>query len=271
MTLTDRHERHASTNTTILNLGCGVKTSSADGVVNVDWSIYLRLRRNPLMRRFTPFLLRGERRARFISLPNNIVVHDLSRGIPFEDSSVDVVYHSHFLEHLDRAHVNGFLLEARRVLRPGGVHRIVVPDFEALARSYLDHIALCEREEGARTTHDCRVSELLEQFVRVEAFGSSQQGRLRRAIENKLLGDARKRGEVHRWAYDRYNLTNLLRRSGYIDIRMHAYKTSRIQGWNAYGLDLSDEGTEYRPGSLYMEASAPSTERTQSEEGPRFA
>ena len=31
----------------ILNLGCGTKVSDDPAVVNIDWSIMLRIRRNP--------------------------------------------------------------------------------------------------------------------------------------------------------------------------------------------------------------------------------
>ena len=34
----------------ILNLGCGAKTSDSEDIVNIDWSILLRLRKNNLMR-----------------------------------------------------------------------------------------------------------------------------------------------------------------------------------------------------------------------------
>jgi SAM-dependent methyltransferase len=114
----------------ILNLGCGTKTSSKPEVTNIDWSIYLRVRRNPLLAAVVPLLLRGERFDRFKSLPDNIMVHNLARGLPFDSDSIDVVYHSHLLEHFDREPARAFLREVRRVLKPGGIQRIVVPDME---------------------------------------------------------------------------------------------------------------------------------------------
>ncbi len=124
----------------ILNLGCGTKTSDKAGVVNIDLSILLRIKGNVFLSNFAPLLLNAERMAKFDALPENILVHDLSKGIPFDDASVDVVYHSHVLEHLDRDIVNGFLLEVKRVLRTGGIHRIVVPDLEFACRNYLTHL-----------------------------------------------------------------------------------------------------------------------------------
>ena len=46
----------------ILNLGCGTKTSKKPGVVNVDWSIYLRLKQMKVLTPIIPLFVRGERR-----------------------------------------------------------------------------------------------------------------------------------------------------------------------------------------------------------------
>ena len=54
---------------TILNLGCGTKTSDHPDVLNVDWSIYIRARRSRLLKRVFSLVLRGERRIRYEGLP----------------------------------------------------------------------------------------------------------------------------------------------------------------------------------------------------------
>lgn len=238
----------------LLNLGCGDKTSDRPGVVNIDWSAMLRLRRHPLLRMLVPVVLHGDRRRRFEQLPDNIQVHDLARGIPYATDSVDAVYHSHVLEHLDRNVAPAFLAEVRRVLKPGGVHRIVVPDLEGLCRAYVANLDACAAAQAPAETHDTRVAALLEQSVRREAHGTSQQRPLRRWVENALLGDARQRGHTHQWMYDRINLGALLLQLGYREICTLDYKASAIPDWNDYGLDVDDAGREYRPDSLYMEA-----------------
>jgi len=81
----------------ILNLGCGTKVSSRPEVVNIDWSMYLRLKKNSVLRLIVPLLLRGERLDHFNAIPDNILVHNLGRSIPFEADSIDVVYQPHFL------------------------------------------------------------------------------------------------------------------------------------------------------------------------------
>lgn len=238
----------------ILNLGCGTKTSSSPEVINVDWSIYLRLKKSPVPQAVVGLLLRGERLERFVSLPDNIIVHDLSKGAPFDSDSVEAVYHSHLLEHLDRGTAKAFLSEVRRVLKPDGIHRIVVPDLEKACTNYLSHIRVCEEDPKEAVSHDSYVGAMIEQSVRREAHGTSQQSPLRRYVENLLLGDARRRGETHQWMYDRINLSELLARVGYRDPQVLDYATSQIPNWNEYGLDVDESGGQYKPGSLYMEA-----------------
>lgn len=238
----------------ILNLGCGTKTSLSPEVVNIDWSIYLRLKKNPLLKHSAHLLIAGERKSRFHSLPENIMIHDLSKGIPFETNSVDVVYHSHLLEHLNRAVATDFLLEAKRVLKPNGIHRIVVPDFERLSKEYIAHVAACDRNPKYRINHEAFISAIIEQSVRVEAYGTSRQPPLRRRLENLILGDARKRGETHQWMYDRISLSELLISLGYRNLQVHAYDSSLIPNWNEYKLDVDEFGNQYKSRSLYIEA-----------------
>lgn len=240
----------------ILNLGCGTKTTSDPRVVNVDWSIYLRVKRNRILRMVGPLFFNAYRLQQFRSLPDNILFHDLSTGIPFESASIDVVYHSHLLEHLDRPVARSFLAEVRRVLKPGGIQRIVVPDLERLCREYLDHVAQCERDGREGEKHDEYIASIIEQCVRKEALGTSKQTSLRRRVENLLLGDARSRGETHQWMYDRTTLTQLLTEAGYRPSRVVTYNESLVLGWNDIGLDLNEFGNEHKPGSLYVEAQA---------------
>jgi hypothetical protein len=72
----------------VLNLGCGTNTSSRPEVINIDWSMYLRLNRNKLLRALAPRLIRGKRLRRFKSLPANVLVHDLANGIFFDSDLV---------------------------------------------------------------------------------------------------------------------------------------------------------------------------------------
>lgn len=237
----------------MLNLGCGTKTSLRPGVINIDWSFYLRLKRNPVLRFLARRTLKGVRLDRFEHLAENVLVHDLRKGLPFEADSVDAVYHSHVLEHIDRDLVEGFLLEIKRVLRPGGIQRIVVPDFEKLCRDYLEHLRACEGDPTEAQRHEAYIGAAIEQCVRKAAFSTRELGPFRGRIETLLLGDARGRGETHQWMYDRVSLATLLVRLGYKDPQVHRYNTSSIPEWTDYGLDSHVDGREYKADSFYLE------------------
>lgn len=91
---------------------------------------------------------------------------NLLTRLPFADNAVGVVYSSHFLEHVPRAAVAGVLAECFRVLQPGGILRLVLPDLENLCRAYLAH-----RDGGEHDKADFIVLEMVDQCVRDTSGG----------------------------------------------------------------------------------------------------
>jgi len=65
----------------------------------------------------------------------HIVWKDVTK-LPYKDNSCDIVYASHLLEYFDRDQVLEVLKEWMRVLKPDGVLRLAVPDFEQLTNLY---------------------------------------------------------------------------------------------------------------------------------------
>jgi predicted SAM-dependent methyltransferase len=118
-----------------LNLGCGYRFHSAWTNVN------------------------------FTSTGEGVIAHNLTQGTPFPDGSFDVVYHSHVLEHFSRTSAESFLRECYRILSPKGILRIVVPDLEQIARTYL--IALEQASSGSQEWADNYEWILLEMFDQV--------------------------------------------------------------------------------------------------------
>ena len=101
-----------------------------------------------------------------------VIRHDVTRGLPFADEQFDAVYHSHVLEHLKPEDGAAMIRECYRVLKPGGVLRIVVPDLERIARLYLEmHELAWAGDEQARTDYNWIKLELLDQLVREYSGG----------------------------------------------------------------------------------------------------
>jgi SAM-dependent methyltransferase len=121
-----------------VNLACGSVYVSGDGWVNLDYASFSR----------------------------DVSQANLLGRLPLPDNSAELVYSSHFLEHIPRDLVKHFLGECLRLLKPGGVLRLAVPDLENLCRSYLSH-----RDRGEHAQADFVVIELLDQCVRRDPGG----------------------------------------------------------------------------------------------------
>lgn len=249
----------------LLNLGCG--QCSRPGWINMD----------------------------FHAASADVLAYDLRLGIPFADDSFDVVYHSHVLEHFSRSQAVFFLRECFRVLRPGGLLRMAVPDLENIARAYLaalDAAAAAPHNHEAQQRHAWMQIELLDQMTRTESGGEMLEwwrqspvpqqdfiiGRLgeeaRRGMEcvknappqqtpacrtalEALSPDFITSGELHRWMYDRISLASLLNTSGFSSVCLQKFNTSHNASILAYGLDADVDGGIRKPDSLFMEAIKP--------------
>ena len=62
----------------------------------------------------------------------NEAEQDITQPLIFDDNSVDVIFTEHVIEHISFLETIGFMGEAKRVLKPGGVLRIVCPMFEKM-------------------------------------------------------------------------------------------------------------------------------------------
>lgn len=127
-----------------VNLGCGNRFNRGKVWVNID----------------------------FTSSDPFVKAHNLREGVPLPDGSADLVYCSHLLEHFSKSEAPAFLSECRRVLRKGGVLRVVVPDLEGIATAYLKSLEeVRDGKEGAEARHEWMVIELIDQMVREKSGG----------------------------------------------------------------------------------------------------
>jgi predicted SAM-dependent methyltransferase len=114
-----------------LNLGCGSQVP--DGWVNVDYALGARFMKVPFFRAFN-------KKVKLFNLDWNdkIYLHDLTKTFPWSDSSIDVIYTSHTLEHFSKIDGRKYLTECYRVLHKGGILRVVVPDLHYIVIEYIE-------------------------------------------------------------------------------------------------------------------------------------
>lgn len=117
---------------------------------------------------------------------------DVSHGLPFGNEQVDGCYASHILEHLTREQARALLVECLRVLRPGGIVRLAVPDLEGIAREYLHVVARVDKgEQAAMEQYEWITLELLDQLVRDKSGGEMERYLRSKAVNNSAYVVAR--------------------------------------------------------------------------------
>lgn len=208
-----------------VNVGCG--QTPTPGWRNFDNSLGVRLVRIP----FLPGLLQGlgvleGSQQQFIRFAreNEIEYGDASRGLPIPDRSVDVLYSSHMLEHLDKDEAGAFFKEAIRVLRPGGIIRIAVPDIKKQVTRY--------NESGDADA-----------FIEATHLCVSRPRSLVQKLRLLLVG-----ARHHQWMYDGNSLSMLLRAHGFIRTGVMPAGQTGIRNYEP--LDLEERAAE----SVYVEA-----------------
>lgn len=112
-----------------------------------------------------------------------VIAYDLGRRFPFPDESFDAVYGSHVLEHFEPDIAKNLLNDCLRILKPGGVIRMVVPDLESITRLYISSLegALDGNAESA-SNYDWMMLELYDQSVR--RFSGGQMGAYLSQVKN---------------------------------------------------------------------------------------
>jgi predicted SAM-dependent methyltransferase len=118
-----------------------------------------------------------------------IVYHNLLKPLPYPDNTFDAVYSSHVLEHLEPEDGDRFLQELFRTCKPGGVCRIVVPDYEQVCREYLQCIqtALDKPDEKSIRRYHWSVLEMIDQLIRDKCGGRMQETLFARDFDEEYV------------------------------------------------------------------------------------
>lgn len=119
-----------------VNVGCG--TTIAEDWVNIDNSFNIILSRIPPLK-IILLKMKLINQSIYKNWPKNIIKHDVTKGLPFKNCSVDFVYSSHFIEHITREQTIQLIAECYRVLKYNGVMRIVIPDLKKISQSYVQN------------------------------------------------------------------------------------------------------------------------------------
>jgi predicted SAM-dependent methyltransferase len=144
------------TSSKYLNLGCG--SHFHEDWVNVDFTI----------------------------TGKDVIAHNLIYGIPFQNNTFDVVYHSHILEHFSKEDAKFFIRECYRVLKNDGILRVVIPDLEQIIFEYQKQFQLAIRgDENAIPNYDWIMIELFDQMVRNHSGGYMAEYFSKEKFENK--------------------------------------------------------------------------------------
>lgn len=210
-----------------VNVGCGA--TPTPGWINLDSSWTVRLARS---RRAFVFLGRlgliGPEQQAFARVVRERDIRwSDARRLPFEESTVHVVYTSHMVEHLTREELSAFLAEAKRVLLPAGVLRIAIPDLALLVRRY------CEEGDADR-------------FVSSTLLAQQRPRGLRARLRAGVVG-----ARHHAWMYDGPSLVKVLGGAGFQSATIVPAGTTTIPDPGALSLrERQDE-------SVYVEARKP--------------
>lgn len=108
-----------------------------------------------------------------VSNSPHVKSYNLLKGIPFSENQFEVVYHSQVLEHFPKEKAHDFIKECLRVLKPGGILRVVVPDLENIINEYRKylHENIENSNRHAELNYDWILLEMFDQTVRNHSGG----------------------------------------------------------------------------------------------------
>lgn len=177
----------------MLNVQYGAGWEAAPGWLNFDSSPSLWVERLPVVGRF--ITMNPER------FPEDIQFGDITKGLPLPDGTAKAVYASHVLEHLSRGDAVRAVDNTFRLLRAGGVFRLIVPDLQVRVDRYVAARARGDSEAA------CKL--MRETLLGRESRPTTPMGYLRAMIGNS----------EHLWMWDEAGLMALLAQAGFVDIR----------------------------------------------------
>jgi hypothetical protein len=178
----------------------GCAACAPTGWRNFDSSPTLRLQRLPVVSRY----FKGG--AQFPTIfPKNVEYGDIVKGLPVAAGSCRAVYCSHVLEHLSLQDFRTALKNTCSYLEKDGIFRLVLPDLEYLARTYLDS--------------DAADAALV--FMEKSYLGKKTRPTGFKGLVREQLGNSN-----HLWMWDYKAMASELEQAGFRNIRRAAFGDS---------------------------------------------
>lgn len=137
---------------------------------------------------------------------------NLQRRFPWQDSSAEKIYMGELLEHLTREEGIHVVRECYRVLKPGGILRIRVPDNTHFWKNYLEEYEKIKQQPMEKWT--------LAHTRWVEMY-------FREICVSRPL-PWQSMGHFHKWMYDEVSLIQLLVSAGFQNVERKSLHQSRI-------------------------------------------
>lgn len=177
--------------------------------------------------------------------PNFLYWNFGKRGLPFADGSVEVLFTSHVLEHFPRWKGQFLVKEAYRVLKPGGLIRVIVPDLEVLTRRYL-----LGHGVPSQVLPPAQDRPLSAREFNLVFYTKSHVEPAKEALDMRLAGLF-----PHMYIYDFTDMRELLTAAGFESVQQLAFRTGRCP--DIQKLDNNEDI------SMYVEAQKPAGSRPQ--------
>jgi SAM-dependent methyltransferase len=200
-----------------IHLGCGI--NAPKGWVNVDGSWNAWLAKYGKIREILRKLGIIHDGCFNILWSPDIIIHDVRKSLPFPDNSAEAIYASHLLEHLYLEQEEFLLKECFRVLMPGGVLRIVVPDLRAIIEEYMGKREL----EAADNIKMLGPAERMNRRLLLRDIGSP-----RGSILFKLY-TLMKDFHLHKYVHDVDSLRKIFEKANFKEVQEMGYHQSRIK------------------------------------------
>lgn len=188
-----------------LNLGSG--PNSAKGWINYDWGLL------PLLGKFklSPLLIKLHLLDKSYDWKwPKIKFVDLRGELPDADNSVDYIYCSNVLEHFEKHESIAILKECQRVLKMGGIIRVVMPDLTKLIENYTSADNFNQEFFGYnKDQYDGVIGKFKRLFIR-----------------------------EHQWMYDKNSFNEILTEVGFLNINEQQFRIGELPNLDKLDLEM---------------------------------